>query len=207
MEALSQLLGLLAPPACAACRAACPASSVLCAACDARLAATAPVSGPPPPGVDACWSASPYDGIARELVAALKFRRLLAVAGRIAERIALAAPRELLSLPLVPVPADPLRGRARGFDPAEEIAVRLGPLRGIGCHPCLARARGPRQVGRRRSERLRRPPRVHATGAVPRGVVLFDDVTTTGATLAACAEALRAAGAPRVAAVTFARAI
>jgi predicted amidophosphoribosyltransferase len=35
--------------------------------------------------------------------------------------------------------------------------------------------------------------------------VLVDDVMTTGATLAACAEALRAAGSTKVSALVFAR--
>jgi predicted amidophosphoribosyltransferase len=39
----------------------------------------------------------------------------------------------------------------------------------------------------------------------PARVLLLDDVHTTGATLEACARALRAAGARRVAAVTYTR--
>ena len=70
---------------------------------------------------------------------------------------------------------------------------------------CLRRLGGSRQVGRRRAERLGRPPRIEAHGAAPRSVLLVDDVLTTGATISACARALRGAGAARVVAVTFAR--
>jgi predicted amidophosphoribosyltransferase len=60
-------------------------------------------------------------------------------------------------------------------------------------------------VGRRRAERIGHPPEVHARGEVPRSALLVDDVLTTGATLSACARALRSAGAVRIAAVTFTR--
>ena len=42
-------------------------------------------------------------------------------------------------------------------------------------------------------------------GPVPARAVLVDDVVTTGATLAACAAALRAAGCEEVTALVFAR--
>jgi predicted amidophosphoribosyltransferase len=143
--------------------------------------------------------------VARSLVAALKFRHLLPVADLMAERIQWLAPAHMLSGAIVPVPPAPSRLRRRGFDPAGELAAALAERLESPLQPCLARRGGQRQVGRRRAERLGRPPRIHATGTAPRSVLLIDDVLTTGATMTACAQALRAAGAARVVAITFAR--
>jgi predicted amidophosphoribosyltransferase len=140
-------------------------------------------------------------------VAALKFRSLLTVADLIARLIAQRAPPEMLAGELVPVPPAPSRLRRRGFDPAEEIARRLAAQTGLPHRPCLARADGPRQVGRPRGVRLASAPTVRVASAAPDRAVLVDDVQTTGATLSACAAALRRAGARRVVAVTFARAL
>jgi predicted amidophosphoribosyltransferase len=105
----------------------------------------------------------------------------------------------------VPVPAAPLRGRWRGFDPAEEIACELAHRTGLPLEPCLRRSQAARQVGRTRAARLAAPPRVRTRRAPPPSAILVDDVLTTGATLTACARALRSAGSRRVVALTFAR--
>jgi predicted amidophosphoribosyltransferase len=157
------------------------------------------------PAVDQAWSAAPYEGAARALVSSLKFGRRAPLARRAARAIAVGAPAELLSGVIVPVPAAPWRRRWRGFDPAEEIALGLAAETGLAVSRCLRRSQGPRQVGRPRAERLGDPPRVRVRRAPPGRALLVDDVLTTGATLGACAAALRAGGAERVAALTFAR--
>jgi predicted amidophosphoribosyltransferase len=143
--------------------------------------------------------------VARDLVSALKFRRLLSVADLIADRIQWLAPADLLSGTIVPVPTAPFRSLARGFDPAAEIATALSERTGQSVQACLSRQGGGRQVGKRRAERIGHPPRISSKGKVPRSVLLIDDVQTTGATLTACAQALRTSGAIRVAAITFTR--
>jgi len=194
---------LVAPPRCVVCKAATGPRNDLCAHCEAELQASRP-SLVAVPGVDVAWSAARYAGVAGGLVAAIKFGHLLPPASRAARRIIEAAPPALIDGTVVPVPAAPLRLRMRGFDAAEEIAHELSRLSGCRMTACLRRADGPRQVGRPRGERLASPPRVTVRGKAPREAVLVDDVVTTGATLAACALALRGAGAERVVAVTFA---
>jgi predicted amidophosphoribosyltransferase len=205
MKAFQVLSAGLLPALCAACGRSCRPGGVLCTRCARRLGAAAPLSGNGPPGLDRAWSSAAHEGVARDLVTALKFRRLLPVAELIAERLEWLAPASLLNGTVVPVPTAGLRTLARGFDPAGEIAAALADRIGAPLQPCLGRSGGGRQAGRGRAERIGHPPRVHARGPVPRSVLLVDDVLTTGATLSACARALRSGGAIRVAAITFTR--
>lgn len=206
MKILHAVTAGLVPSLCAACGRSCRPEGVLCTRCGRRLATADPLTGAGPPGLDRAWSSAPHEGVARDLVAALKFRRLLPVAGLVAERIQWLAPASLLGGgAVVPVPTAPLRSLGRGFDPAGEIAAALAERIETPLSPCLARRGGGRQVGRRRAERIGHPPRIEPRGEVPRSVLLVDDVLTTGATLSACARALRSAGAVRVVAVTFTR--
>ncbi len=205
MKPLHAVAAGLLPALCAACGRGCRPGGVLCTRCARRLAEADPLPGSRVAGLDRCWSSAPHEGVARDLVSALKFRRLLPVADLIAERLHWLAPASLLSGEIVPVPTAALRSLARGFDPAAEIAAALAERTGLSTEPCLRRRGAARQVGRRRAERIGQPPHVELRHAAPRSVLLVDDVLTTGATLSACARALRDGGAIRVVAITFTR--
>jgi predicted amidophosphoribosyltransferase len=155
-------------------------------------------------------SAAPYDGVAREIVTKMKFAARLTLAEVAAERMlrAWGAAREAW---FVSVPPAPARERARGYDMAYILARLVAREAGFSqVSVCIEREDGPRQVGRRRSDRLADPPRMRLLSEKVRlpseDLWLVDDVVTTGATLEACASVLRDAGATRVRALTFARA-
>ena len=114
---------------------------------------------------------------------------------------------------LVPVPLHPRRRRARGFNQSELLARELGRRAGIAVAAAalVRRQDTPPQTGlsaaaRRANVRGAFAVR-HRSQVSGRAVVLVDDVLTTGATAAACAQALRAAGAREVRLLTAARVV
>jgi predicted amidophosphoribosyltransferase len=147
-----------------------------------------------------------YDAAARRLVHAWKERGLRRLAAEAAQLVA-----ERIATPEVDaltfVPADRIRRLERGHNPAERLALELAALWELPCLPLLERTRGGRQRGSTAAERRTVRGAFRATGRAPRKVAVVDDVYTTGATAAAAATALRAAGARRVEAVAFARAL
>lgn len=111
---------------------------------------------------------------------------------------------------LVPVALHPQRLRERGFNQATLLAQRLRRATGIPLDAhSLQRIRYTRpQVKLAAAERLanvRGAFSYEGPSLAGRAVCLIDDICTTGATLQACAAALRAAGASTVWAYTLAR--
>lgn len=113
---------------------------------------------------------------------------------------------------IVPVPLHPARLRERGFNQAAELGRALAKLSGLKLDEwSLARVL---HTGRHRAGMDARSRRESVEDAFevarPRlirgeSVLLVDDVFTTGATVSACATALKAAGARDVFVLTLAR--
>ena len=176
---------------------------MLCPACLSALEHLGPATVPLA-GVEV-WAAVAYHGPARALVRRLKFGGATALAGHMAATIVANAPTDLLAHALVPVPSPPARRRARGFCHAALLAEALAVRTGLLVLPVLEHMGAHRQVGRARGQRLRSPPRFRGMRAGSAEVILIDDVVTTGATLGACAQALREKGWQCGNAVAFAR--
>jgi predicted amidophosphoribosyltransferase len=215
------MLDLLLPQRCVVCGCG---GSQLCAACRAELPRIEPplcarCGAPTAWQVERCRecagrrlafasarAAVGYDAAARRFVHAWKERGLRRLAVEAAELVAARVPAPEVEA-LTFVPADHGRRLERGHNPAERLALQLAAVWEIPCLPLLERTRGGRQRGSSAAERRSVRGAFRATGTAPRRVAVIDDVYTTGATAAATASALRAAGARRVEAVAFARAL
>lgn len=151
-----------------------------------------------------------YSGAARDLVAAWKEHGLRRAANLAAELVV-----EHLEAPVADVitsiPPDPARLLVRGHHPAGRLARELAGRWYLTEASLLVRAgtrQSERQTGMARADRLRNARDAFvAVTAMPRRVLLVDDVYTTGATVSAAATALRRAGARQVDVITFARTV
>lgn len=170
---------------------------------------------------------------ARAVVHHLKYGGYPALADLAAEVTVRTVPAPPDATALIPIPLTPSRRRVRGYNQAALIASALADRWRVPLDECaLRRVRdAPSQTALTPQERAANvagafvavppcpPPRPRRPATAPdsrvrspaRGsaatIILVDDVLTTGATLAAGAEALRQAGWQAIHAVTFARAL
>jgi ComF family protein len=151
-----------------------------------------------------------YEGSLKAIVHAFKFDGLRSLATPLATLMCTRGGDVLAGADaVVPVPLHVFRRWRRGFNQAADLAVRLGPpmVRALR----RRRATTP-QSGLPASQRHRNVRGAFVLTAAARGlagqtVVIVDDVCTTGATIEACARALKAAGCREVRALTAARAV
>jgi predicted amidophosphoribosyltransferase len=144
----------------------------------------------------------------RAVVSAWKDRSLRRLAHEAVELVVEALPCPDVDV-LTFVPPDGDRSVKRGHHPAEQLAAGLTERWQLELVPLLRRTREVRpQRGLPLAERRRNVRGAFgARRRAPGSLALVDDVYTSGATVAAAASALRAAGARRVEVVTFARVV
>ncbi len=222
------LLDALYPPVCGGCGA--QAYARLCDACRQQARPLqpplCPVCGEPtspaglcrrciqhPPAFTALRSWAEFCGPLQKALQRLKYQRDLALGDELARPLVeilyqLAWPVDLIT----PVPIGVDRQAERGYNQATFLALPVALAHKIPYRPAaLKKVRTTRsQVGLTASQRM-----VNVVGAFEANpvivrnqrVLVIDDVTTTGATLQACADALLKSGARQVYGLTLARAI
>lgn len=230
------VLGLALPPTCIACSSITATPGGLCGTCWGGLSfisrpfcertgapfphdggpAVSPEAALDPPAFDRARAAVTFDGTARDLVHKLKYADRLDLAFAMARLMVQAGGDVIAGADLVvPVPLHPLRLWRRRFNQAALLGRHVGTASGVPVRTdLLSRRRA--TSSQTRLGRAERRSNVSGAFAIRgdaasviagRRVLLVDDVYTTGATLDACARAVRRAGAAGVDALTFARVV
>ncbi|MDE2383105.1 MAG: ComF family protein [Alphaproteobacteria bacterium] len=226
------LVAALTPAHCLACAEPVEESACVCASCWQKLKfldePVCNVLGTPfaydpgegvlspqalshPPAWDRARAALVFDDVSKEFVHAFKYGDR-AEAGLFMARLMARAGRRLVAEAdvILPVPLHWTRLWKRRFNQAAFLAQHIAKAGGKAFEPqALKRLRAtPQQVGldaEARRKNMRKAFAVARPDAVAgKAVLLVDDVRTTGATITACADALKSAGAVRVDVLTFA---
>lgn len=225
-----QAAAFVLPPVCVSCRRQ---GAVFCEQCEQSLSwfseNACPTCGRdlPAPGLGCAWcrgKATPlteiravcaFEGAAREAIHALKYEGMFGVARPLALLMVKRFPAWKRAPELViPIPLHHERVRERGYNQSVLLArhlCRQPVLQGdaVMDEDALWRIRHTRpQVGLDRLQRRQNVAGAFAADAARvrgRRVLLIDDVCTSGATLAAAAEALLEQGAAAVSGFCFAR--
>lgn len=192
-EACQTVLRLPFPPSCPFCGRPLISEEGVCIECRQKEK----------PFYDAVVALYPYGGVYRNLLAAYKFHRHRPLANffliPLQEALDYVASIHFPVDALVPVPPRPGKLKKNGWDQIEYLAKKWEKTASIPLLRCLRRSASRSQKELNREQRsVNLKGKIQCTTVVPPTIAIIDDVITTGATLNACAEALRASGAQRI---------
>jgi ComF family protein len=235
IAALSQwALDKLYPPHCPSCKAPVAAQGHLCGTCfndihmiaapqcaqcgvpfavDMGSEALCPECLDHRPSYITARSALVYGEVVGTLIKQLKYHDQMQGLNRFAQWMAQVVSKDVDVI--VPVPLHWKRLFTRRYNQAAWLAYELSDVMAIPCMPHMLRRvrHTPPQARMNREERQRNMkrafvvPKKYTSLIEHKRILIVDDVMTTGATIEACAEALKSAGAAEVYAVTLARAV
>ena len=224
---LWQMIDFVYPPRCAACG---KWGERWCSACQQKVKVIStndlcPLCGIPQSGEELCAECTTYqpvytalrswgnyEGALRTAIYRLKYHSDIGLSENLARPLA-GLLRDLnWQIDLVTaVPLSSKRKRERGYNQAALLARWIGLSEGLPFQPNLIhRSRDTSsQVGlhaHQRRQNVADAFNAISSQAVGRSILVIDDVTTTGATMQACAVALSTAGARQIYGLTLARA-
>ncbi len=161
-------------------------------------------------GFDSAYCFGAYEGALRDAIHLFKYGKVQTMARPLSDLLASALPRDQRFDAIAPVPLHWRRRWQRGFNQAELLARSLTKRSGIPLLRALRRVHSTQtQAGLSNTSRrgnVAKAFRVRRGAAVEgKRILLIDDVMTTGSTAAACAVALKRAGAAKVSLLTVAR--
>ena len=164
--------------------------------------------------IDGIRSPYRFEGVTREAIHQLKYRNLRTLAGPLAQMLnKYLAAHPVPGNVLVPVPLHPKRLKERGYNQSSLLAGELSKLNGLKViENCLVRQSHTSPQAKTATVDERRNNVSEAFKCLDdnlegRQVIIIDDVATSGATLNACAQAVKAGGAESVWGLVMAREI
>jgi len=200
-------LDLLFPPCCVNCERV---GSFLCSRC---LATVTQAPAREVAGLDGVRVRANFEGAISAAIHAFKYKRQTWLVQPLGGLLCEALQGVDWTVDVVSaVPLHAARLRERGYNQAALLADHLARERGWACRPSAIRRVRETASQVHLNAQERRANVADAFSADPESVrgqcvLIVDDVLTTGATLSACAEAVRAAGATRVYGATVAGAV